>query len=51
MKNKVEIEIGDFYLSKMDNGNYWLEHITGEAMEVNKEKLKELISIFYDDNF
>ena len=44
-------DIGDYSISLMDNGDYWLEHVSGEGMQVNKEMFDQLIAQFYADNF
>lgn len=41
------LDIGDFNISKMKNGNFWIETPTGEGMEAQADELVQAIAEFY----
>ncbi len=46
-----KLKIGQYEICEFHNGNYWIEHESGEAMETAKDKLEACITQFYADNF
>lgn len=46
-----KLKIGQYEIRVFHNGNYWIEHESGEAMETAKDKLEACITQFYADNF
>jgi hypothetical protein len=48
---KAEIKIGKFYLSEYHDGKIWLEHESGEGMEVPAEQVLNLIDEYWVANF
>ena len=46
------IEIGNYEIRKLKDGTYWIEHSSGEGMQLYQpDKLELLIEQFYADNF
>lgn len=45
------IEIGTYEISKRSDGTFWIEHESGEGMQVSERALFELIHQFYKKNF
>ena len=48
---KNSIHVGEYTISKMENGNYWIAHSDGEGMEARKEIFEDLIHTFYSIKF
>lgn len=45
------IRIGEFTISDYIPGSFWIEHESGEGMQVSRILLEEAIRKFYADNF
>jgi hypothetical protein len=45
MTDGMCLQIGDFTIYKLDNGNYWIKHKSGEGMETKVEKFEALIRL------
>lgn len=43
-------QVGDYWLHRFDK-DYWIEHASGEGMQVRKEVFEKLIADFYVENF
>ena len=50
-KNWNPIFIGDFAIGPVHDGNFWIEHRSGEGMHVKSEILEKLIADFYKESF
>lgn len=48
---KAMIKVGKFYLSEHRNGEIWLEHESGEGMNVSADQLLNLIDEYWVANF
>jgi len=46
-----EIEVGEFQIVEMLNGDFWITNVSGEGMQVSSEKLEKLIADFFDKEF
>lgn len=45
------VQIGEFYVGPLEDGDYWIEHRSGEGMHVRKATMEKLISDFYREKF
>lgn len=45
------LQIGDYYIARWSNGDFWVEHESGEGMQVKRRQMEKLISDFYRENF
>lgn len=45
------IVIGPYKISNFPSGSFWIEHESGEGMEVSSISLIALIDTFYKENF
>ena len=45
------LKLGDYYLMDATDGNFWIEHESGEGMHVSRKALEKLIADFYKENF
>ena len=43
--------VGDYWLHKFGEQDYWIEHASGEGMQVRREVMEKLIEDFYCENF
>lgn len=50
-KLKAEIKVGKFILSEYYNGEIWIEHESGEGMEISPDELLNLIDKYWVANF
>jgi len=48
---KAEIKVGNFYLTECHDDTIWLEHESGEGMQIDPEQLLKLIDEFWIKNF
>ena len=46
----VEYQIGEFYIGRFGK-DFWIEHESGEGMQVSKDRMEKLIADFYKENF
>lgn len=48
-----QITIGEFTIKPfhVNDGTFWIEHSSGEGMQVSGESLIKLINQFYTENF
>lgn len=46
-----KIEVGQYEIRKLRDGSFWIEHETGEGMQVKADSLEALITQYYADNF
>lgn len=46
----AKIKIGEYYISYFVNGTYWIEHESGEGMQVS-EKFEKMLDAWYKENF
>ncbi len=46
-----QIRIGDYIINYYDEDSLWLEHRSGEGMQVWHNDFNELIDKFYKENF
>lgn len=45
------LDIGNYLITKLPDGSYWIEHRSGEGMQTSAAKLNDLIDRFYNQNF
>jgi hypothetical protein len=45
------IRIGEFTLTVMSDGKFWISNDDGEGGEFSAEKFEEMVSKFFWDNF
>lgn len=50
-KEHEQITIKDFRISRHQGGGFWIEHESGEGMQVKEDVLYEVIKKFYSDTF
>lgn len=52
-EHKCLIEIGPYEISKYTglDGGYWIQHESGEGMQVSEAKLSQWLHHFYEENF
>ena len=43
--------IGDYLLTAMPDGKFWISHASGEGMQTSKKKLEICIHNFYSHEF
>lgn len=46
-----KITIGQYEIRKLSDGSYWIEHESGEGMQVKADSLEACITQFYADYF
>ncbi len=51
LENGDSIEVGDFTLRELKDGSFFIEHESGEGMQVSADVFEELISDFYKEHF
>lgn len=45
------LRIGNYWLSRFGREDFWIEHESGEGMQVTRKVMEELIHAFYKENF
>jgi len=45
------VVIGEYIISRMKNGEVWVQHKAGEGMQISHEKMTPYIKQCFDDNF
>lgn len=45
------IRVGQYEIRELRDGTFYIEHSSGEGMQVRQDKLEALITQFYADNF
>lgn len=48
---KFSIEIGEYTIWELDEHSVWIEHKTGEGMQISKRALGELFHRLYSEAF
>ena len=48
---RMSMKIGDYYLWHATDGQFWIEHESGEGMHVSRKTMEKLIRDFYLENF
>lgn len=48
---KFKWEIGKYTISQMSDESYWIEHESGEGMQVKAVVMEKLIDDFYKEAF
>ena len=43
--------VGDYVITRLDSGDYWIEQKGGEGMMTSREKFEKLIVDFYNAEF
>ena len=43
--------VGNYTITRLDNGNYWVGHQSGEGMETRGELFEDFIHTFYVQEF
>lgn len=49
--NGFSIRVGQYEIRELNDGSFWIEHNSGEGMQIKKDTLEALITQWYTDNF
>ncbi len=45
------LHVGEYLITRLDSGDYWIEHESGEGMQVFRLNFEKLIADYYKSEF